>query len=49
MPVIAVGLGALVRHEALCREHLVGSVMVLAGVVLAITSDRRARRSPASP
>jgi drug/metabolite transporter (DMT)-like permease len=48
VPVIAVGLGALVRHEELRREHLMGSVLVLAGVVLAIASDRRASRPPAS-
>ena len=48
VPVIAVGLGALVRHEGLRREHLAGSVLVLAGVILAIASDRRARRTPAS-
>jgi len=48
VPVLAVGLGALVRHEELRREHLVGSILVLAGVILAIASDRRARRSPGS-
>ena len=49
VPVIAVGLGALVRHEELRREHLVGSVLVLVGVILAIASDGRVRRSPAPP
>jgi len=48
--VIAVGLGALVRHEELRREHVMGSVLVLAGVLLAIASDkRRMSRTPASP
>lgn len=50
VPVIAVGLGVLVRHEELRREHLVGSALVLAGVILAIASDRwRSRRSLPSP
>jgi drug/metabolite transporter (DMT)-like permease len=50
VPVIAVGLGALVRHEELRREHVMGSVLVLAGVLLAIASDRRRMsRAPASP
>jgi len=48
VPVIAVALGALVRHEVFHREHLLGSLLVLAGVILAIVSDRRAKRSPAS-
>lgn len=49
VPVIAVGLGALVRHEPLRRQHVLGSVLVLAGVILAIVSDRRrARRPPAA-
>jgi drug/metabolite transporter (DMT)-like permease len=48
VPVIAVGLGALVRHEELRREHVMGSVLVLAGVILAIASDRRrVSRTPA--
>ncbi len=49
VPVIAVGLGALVRHEELHRRHLMGSVLVLVGVGLAIASDRRrAERGPAA-
>lgn len=43
VPVIAVALGALVRDEPFTRSHVLGSVLVLAGVVLAIASDRRAR------
>lgn len=47
VPVIAVSLGALVRHEEIRRQHVLGAVLVLAGVALAIASDRRrARRSP---
>ncbi len=47
VPVIAIGLGTLVRHEELHRRHVVGSVLVLAGVILAIANDRhRARRPP---
>ncbi|MEK7823600.1 MAG: EamA family transporter [Candidatus Eisenbacteria bacterium] len=44
VPVIAVTLGVLVRHERLLREHLLGSLLVLAGVMLAIASDRRRMR-----
>lgn len=44
VPVIAVTLGVLVRHEQLFREHLLGSLLVLAGVTLAIASDRRRTR-----
>jgi drug/metabolite transporter (DMT)-like permease len=43
-PVIAVALGIRVRHERLLREHLLGSVLVLLGVVVAIASDRRRMR-----
>lgn len=48
VPVIAVGLGVLVRHERFLREHVMGSALVMAGVALAIASDRRrlARASP---
>jgi len=46
VPVIAVALGALVRNETVSREHIAGSILVLAGVVLAIRSDRR---RPARP
>ena len=50
VPVIAVALGALVRHEPLHRQNVAGSLVVLAGVALAIISDRRAMaRSPAAP
>jgi drug/metabolite transporter (DMT)-like permease len=44
VPVIAVTLGILVRHEHLLREHLLGSLLVLIGVILAIASDRRRMR-----
>ena len=40
-PVIAIALGALVRHERLAREHFLGAALVIAGVALAITNDRR--------
>ncbi len=46
VPVIAVTLGVLVRHEPLLQQHLWGSLLVLAGVVLAIASDRRRRARP---
>jgi drug/metabolite transporter (DMT)-like permease len=47
VPVIAVSLGVLVRHESFQREHLIGSVLVMAAVALVIVSDRgRSRRSP---
>jgi len=51
VPVIAVTLGALVRHERLLGEHLLGSLLVLAGVMAAIASDRRRVRQarPDSP
>lgn len=45
VPVIAVTLGVVLRHERLYREHLLGSVLVLAGVMLAIVSDRRRMRA----
>jgi len=41
VPMIAVVLGALVRGESFQRGHLFGSVLVLAGVGIAIVSDRR--------
>jgi len=41
VPVIAVTLGTLVRHERFAREHVFGSMLVLAGLFVAIVSDRR--------
>lgn len=40
VPVVAVVLGALVRHERLTGTQAVGSAFVVAGVALAIASDR---------
>jgi drug/metabolite transporter (DMT)-like permease len=40
-PMIAVALGATVRGERLTREHALGSLLVIAGVLLALTADRR--------
>jgi drug/metabolite transporter (DMT)-like permease len=48
VPVIAVTLGVLVRHERLMREHLLGMLLILAGVSLAIASDRRRMRREAT-
>jgi drug/metabolite transporter (DMT)-like permease len=48
VPLIAVTLGVLVRHERLMRQHVLGSVLVLAGVSLAIASDRRRMRQAAA-
>jgi len=47
-PVIAVTLGALVRHEQVGASLVAGALMVLTGVVLAAVSDRRARRQAAA-
>lgn len=47
VPVIAVALGALVRHEEIRHQHVLGSLLVLAGVALAIVSDRRRARATA--
>ncbi|MBI1796417.1 MAG: EamA family transporter [Candidatus Eisenbacteria bacterium] len=41
VPVIAIVLGVVIRHEPFAREQLLGSLLVLAGVVLALASDRR--------
>jgi drug/metabolite transporter (DMT)-like permease len=41
VPLIAITLGVLVRHERFEREHVIGSLLVIAGVALAIASDRR--------
>jgi len=48
VPVIAVTLGAVVRGEEFHRGHLAGSALVMAGVLLAIWSDRRAARTAAA-
>jgi drug/metabolite transporter (DMT)-like permease len=48
VPVIAVTLGALARGEEFHRGHLAGSALVMAGVLLAIASDRRTARIAAS-
>ena len=44
VPVIAVTLGALVRHERLAAQQMLGSLLVLSGVLVAIVSDRRRMR-----
>jgi drug/metabolite transporter (DMT)-like permease len=48
VPVIAVTLGALVRHERLFASHLLGTLLILAGVTLAIAGDPSVlrRRAP---
>ena len=46
VPIIAVALGALVRHEELRVAHLAGTALVLAGVWIALARDRRAGRRP---
>ena len=48
VPLVAVVLGAAVRHERLTAAHFAGSLLVLAGLVLAIVSDRR-RAAASSP
>ncbi len=51
VPVVAIVLGAAVRHERLTLVHQAGSLLVLLGLVLAIVSERRpgrvARGAPA--
>ena len=46
-PVIALGLGALFRGEALNGRSLAGTALVLAGLVLGMTADRAAARAKA--
>jgi drug/metabolite transporter (DMT)-like permease len=41
VPVVAVLLGAAVRHERLTGAARAGSLLVLAGLVLGLMSDRR--------
>jgi drug/metabolite transporter (DMT)-like permease len=41
VPVVAVMVGALVRHERLTAAEISGSLLVIAGLVLGIASDRR--------
>lgn len=49
-PMIAVALGALVRGERLTREHAIGSLLVIAGVLVAVAADRRRIAvTPATP
>ena len=43
VPAIAVGLGALVRHERLAPRTLAGAGVILAAVVLGLTAGRAAR------
>jgi drug/metabolite transporter (DMT)-like permease len=40
-PIVAVTLGAIVRHEQLAATSLLGSVVVLAGVALGLQPWRR--------
>jgi drug/metabolite transporter (DMT)-like permease len=46
VPLVALALGAAVRHERLTPAHSAGSLLVMAGLALAIASDRR--RAPAA-
>jgi len=41
VPVIALGLGALVRHEPLAAASLGGAALILAGLVLGMRPERR--------
>ena len=47
IPIVAVVLGAAVRDESLTPLTLVGSAVVLAGVVLGVQGDRLGRPEPA--
>ena len=47
VPVVALLLGAAVRQERLTGPHRAGSLLVLAGLLLAILSDRRPAAAPA--
>ena len=47
IPIVAIALGALVRGEELTPLTLVGSAVVLAGVVLGVQGDRLGRGAPA--
>jgi drug/metabolite transporter (DMT)-like permease len=49
VPVVAVLLGALVRHERLTAAHRAGSLLVLVGLALGILSDRRRAAAAAAP
>jgi len=52
VPIVAVGLGSLVRHERLSGQAILGSLLVLAGVLLRIQGDRDRAPStelPATP
>jgi len=48
VPVVAVLLGTAVHHEQLTAAHRAGSLLVLAGLVLGILSDRR-RQAASAP
>ena len=49
VPVVAVLLGALVRHERLTAASGLGSMLVLLGLALGIVSDRRRTAATATP
>jgi drug/metabolite transporter (DMT)-like permease len=42
VPVLAIILGAAVRHEHFTRGALIGALLVLTGLVIALTAPRRA-------
>ena len=46
VPIVAVGLGALVRHERLSPAELGGTALVLLGISLAVASDGRRGARP---
>jgi drug/metabolite transporter (DMT)-like permease len=41
VPVVALILGAVVRHERLAPTSLLGSALVIVGVLLRVAADRR--------
>ena len=43
IPVVALMLGALVRHESLRASNLIGVILVFAGLALGIAADRLKR------
>jgi len=47
-PVIALVLGAVIRHEPLTPKSMVGTVLVFAGLALGMAADRRAARAAAA-
>ena len=44
-PIAAVSLGAIFRNEIITREYAIGGLIILLGVILVVSGERRSKRA----